>query len=113
MISYLENIPLVCSIVFGLAAALQKIFPPRKINWLYGYRTAASMRSQESWDFAQCYSVKRTVEAVLFLAIAGIIVAMAGLTGQANTITGLVVLLFVPIYLIGSTERALKKKFPK
>ena len=113
MTSHLENIPFVCSIVFGLVAALQKLFPPRKINSLYGYRTTASMRSQQNWDFAQRYSVNRTIEAALFLAIAGTIVEMVGLMGQAKTITGLVLLLFVPLYLIVSTERALKKKFPK
>ena len=29
--------------------------PPRKINDLYGYRTAMSMKSQETWDFAHRY----------------------------------------------------------
>ena len=26
--------------------------PPRRINSIYGYRTARSMRNQETWDFA-------------------------------------------------------------
>ena len=31
-------------------------YPPKKINWIYGYRTPASMKSQERWDFAQIVS---------------------------------------------------------
>ena len=29
--------------------------PPARINGLYGYRTARSMKSRESWDFAHRY----------------------------------------------------------
>ncbi|MEQ9008985.1 MAG: SdpI family protein, partial [Ekhidna sp.] len=31
-------------------------FPPKKINWLYGYRTPRSMKSQESWNAANKYA---------------------------------------------------------
>lgn len=33
-----------------------KAFPPRKRNWLYGYRTTRSMKSQEAWDASNKYS---------------------------------------------------------
>jgi uncharacterized membrane protein len=36
-------------VAFGL---LFKFKPPKKINILYGYRTARSMKSQEAWDYA-------------------------------------------------------------
>ena len=42
---------LVVGIVFWMC-------PPKKINGLYGYRTARSRKSQEAWDFAQRYSAK-------------------------------------------------------
>ena len=34
------------------------MYPPKKINGLYGYRTTRSCKSQEAWDFAQRYSAK-------------------------------------------------------
>jgi uncharacterized membrane protein len=34
-----------------------KRFPPKKINYWYGYRTPRSMRSQEAWDCANLYSI--------------------------------------------------------
>ena len=46
--------------------------PPGKINWLYGYRTAASMRSPERWKFAQHESAIASMQAgaaLVFLAI--------------------------------------------
>ena len=36
----------------GVWVGFQK-HPPRRVNGLYGYRTARSMKSQELWDFAQ------------------------------------------------------------
>ena len=34
------------------------MYPPKKINEFYGYRTTRSRKSQEAWDFAQKYSAK-------------------------------------------------------
>ncbi len=36
-------------IVLGLVF---KKRPPKKINWVYGYRTTRSMKSQAAWDYA-------------------------------------------------------------
>lgn len=44
--------------IFALMGIVTSIFPPNKINNLYGYRTASSMQSQTKWDFAQKYSSK-------------------------------------------------------
>ena len=45
-------------ILFILAGAILYVFPPKKINGLYGYRTGSSMKNQQKWDFAQKYSSK-------------------------------------------------------
>ncbi len=39
-----------------VAFVILRLFPPRKINRLYGYRTKRSMQNQKKWDFAQKYS---------------------------------------------------------
>ena len=36
--------------IFYLAALVLSKFPPKKIYYFYGYRTKASMKSQESWN---------------------------------------------------------------
>lgn len=48
-----------------ILAIIFKAFPPKKRNWVYGYRTHRSMKSQESWDAANKYST----ELMLWVAI--------------------------------------------
>lgn len=36
-----------------IAGLILKIFPPKKINALYGYRTRRAASSQATWDYAQ------------------------------------------------------------
>lgn len=45
-------------IIIVLVGILLWAYPPKKINELYGYRTKASMKSQEAWDVAQKCSAK-------------------------------------------------------
>ena len=35
-----------------LFATFYKFFPPKKINWLYGYRTIQARKNQDVWKFA-------------------------------------------------------------
>lgn len=35
--------------------------PPKKINWLYGYRTRRSMANQQIWDFANKIGAKMLI----------------------------------------------------
>ncbi|OXA99615.1 hypothetical protein B0A75_10770 [Flavobacterium oncorhynchi] len=35
---------------------LFKLFPPKKINSFYGYRTMSSIKNKSNWNFAQKYS---------------------------------------------------------
>ncbi len=58
LLEYCNQMLLLVGIIFMLAGAIMYVFPPKKINGLYGYRTQMSMQSQEKWDFAQTYSAK-------------------------------------------------------
>ena len=40
------------SILLLVFAWCYKTYPPKNINFIYGYRTRKSMRNQETWDFA-------------------------------------------------------------
>lgn len=45
-------------IIFIILGFILNIFPPKKINSLYGYRTTLSMKNKDTWDEAQKYSAK-------------------------------------------------------
>ncbi|ESU31865.1 hypothetical protein G3A_14420 [Bacillus sp. 17376] len=50
------NEGLLFGIIILLAGIILSLFPPKKINKIYGYRTSKSMRSKENWDKANRYS---------------------------------------------------------
>lgn len=112
MMDYLANMALLCGFCFLLTAAVMKLFPPKKINSLYGYRTARSMASDEQWQFAQSYSTVRMFEVALFLLLFGVIAEMSDWTPETKMASGSIASLIVIIYMIWRTEYALKRKFP-
>jgi len=49
---------LIIPILMVIGGAWMKFWPPKDRNSYVGYRTKASMKSQEAWDFAQQYCGK-------------------------------------------------------
>lgn len=101
-------------IIFG-TRFLKK--PPSRINGVYGYRTARSMKSQAAWDFAHRYCGKlwRAMGwAMLPLSVLAMLPALgrdAGFTGFLGGAVAAVqcVVMFVPTLVL--TEGALKRNF--
>ena len=98
---------------FGI---LFKHHPPKKINYIVGYRTARSMKSKETWDFAHrhsgrtwviCGLILLPVSAAIMLLSLGKDDDTVGLFGAAVSI-GQVLVMFLSII---PTEIALKKNF--
>lgn len=90
--------------------------PPKNINSLFGYRSARSMRNQETWNFAHAYSGRFWVRAggpVLALSL----LWMALLFGKdvetvGNSTVILTAIQMIPfLAVIPATERALKREF--
>jgi len=104
-------IPLLVGGVFLFIGFLFYQFPPKKINGLYGYRTPASMESQERWDFAQKYSSVEMMKSGLLL----LLLCLPGLIffppREAAVFIGLGLMLLVVIIMIVRVERAIKRKF--
>ena len=48
----------ISTLIILVVGIVFRMYPPKKINGLYGYRTTRSCKSQEAWDFAQRYSAK-------------------------------------------------------
>lgn len=108
----LENIfqlPLLVGGIFIVTGTITKVFPPKKINALYGYRTPSSRKSQPAWEFAQKYSSDKMIQAGLVLVLISFLKVIIG-----NKYEGFISLFFLflaVIYLFFTTERALKNKF--
>lgn len=104
----------IAMIVFGTRFVKK---PPSRINSVYGYRTARSMKSQAAWDFAHRYCGKlwRAMGwAMLPLSVLVMLPALgrdADFTGFLGGAVAAVqcVVMFVPTLVM--TEGALKRKF--
>ncbi len=116
MTTIVENMlimPLLVGLVFVIASIITHRFPPRKINYLYGYRTGNSMKSQDRWDFAQKYSSRRMHEAGFAL----IAVSFAGyplpLSAEVKFWVGILPAMLSCVYIFHKTEKALRQHFPE
>lgn len=50
-----------------------KVFPPKKINYIYGHRTRFAMKNQDTWDEAQRYSANSLIILGIICTAIGII----------------------------------------
>lgn len=91
---------------------------PKKINYIFGYRTDMSMKNRDTWEFAHKYIGKLwfrfgfllipiTVIPMLF-----VISKTENIVGTVGLIVGFIntIVLIVPIFF---TEKALNKAFDK
>lgn len=104
-------LPFLGGAIFVIAAMVVSIFPPKKINYLYGYRTSASMKSQERWDFAQKYSTKKMFQAGLMLFAISFFGLIVPVTDKLNLIIGIFLMLASCAFMLVTTENALRKHF--
>lgn len=92
--------------------------PPKTINSVYGYRTAMSMKNQNTWEFAHKYCGKLWYIGGLVLlpvTIAGMFLVLGKGEDTVGAVGGILCAVQM-IPLIGSifpTERALRKRFDK
>ncbi|MFT6748685.1 MAG: putative membrane protein [Flavobacterium sp.] len=111
-INQLLEIPLFSGIVFLIVGVIMYLFPPKKPNIFYGYRTTRSMNSLQAWQFSQKYAAAKMIQ----VSIALLIISLAGnwytFTEISTNIVGTCILISVIFYLIVSTELALKTKYP-
>jgi len=97
------------SFLFLLIGFLGIKFPPKKANWIYGYRTKRAMQSQYNWDFAQQYSAKASLIAGLFFLIASIAGCFFIVNNGTATIIEIVLLVITLTIIVLKTENKLKR----
>jgi len=90
--------------------------PPKEINYIFGYRTARSMKSKETWDFAHrhmgriwsvCGWIVLLVSVIPMLVVIGKDIDTIGWVGAAASLIQILVMMGTII----PTEIALKKNF--
>lgn len=100
---------LLVGVIFIIIGAIMYLFPPKKINSLYGYRTAASMESQIKWDFAQKYGAKVMAIIGIVLVTLSFYRSYLNLSNDQHAIFGLAILIASTVSLIVIVEKALRK----
>lgn len=101
-------IPIVM-IVFGF---LWKKHPPKNRNWVYGYRTHMSMKSDQAWNFAHAHNAKTwRISGVTWLVIS--IFIMILFKEDFEKVSEWISWIGLSIMLLSliPTEVALRKKF--
>lgn len=91
---------------------------PKTINSLYGYRTAMSMKNQDTWQFAHRYFGRLWYRCGLVLTPVTVAVMCLALGKGEDTVSWLgsalcIVQLVVLLASIAPTERALRRTFDK
>ncbi|NHM06137.1 SdpI family protein [Flavobacterium sp. CYK-4] len=113
LIDQLLGLPFAVGLIFSLVGMLMWLFPPRKINYLYGYRTRSSMASQQRWDFAQKYSARLMAVNGLLLVLSSLIKMGFNMSISQQLTLGVILILAAVIVLIVLTEKAIQTKFPQ
>ncbi|MBV2166033.1 MAG: SdpI family protein [Kaistella sp.] len=105
------NITVLVGGIFVVAGFFMLKFPPKKINFLYGYRTSSSMKNQERWDFAQNYAAKEMMIMGLVLAASGVLGFITDFGSSVKLWAGLAMLGLAVVILKVRVEKAIKKRF--
>ena len=100
-------------VLFLVMGLTMHYFPPKKINFLYGYRTNSSMSSQEKWDFAQRYWAVLMAKSGVLMSILGLLISVLIEDQSIDIILSTPTLLIIVGFLFFKTERAITKKFGK
>ncbi len=107
----LSSIPMIFGIVIVIAGLILLVLPPKKPNYIYGYRTKRSMKDLQHWKFAQQYSAKL----MLLFGLASMSFSSVGFIfsfslGVELTI-GILWIILLSFLLILRVEKAIVNKF--
>ena len=96
-----------------LQAIFNLNFLQKKTNFLYGYGTKTSTRSQEVWNYAQTFSAKKIQLLGVYLFFGGILAYFISIDQFYGMWTGILLVIVSPVLLIFQIEKQLKRRFPK
>ncbi|GAA0872666.1 SdpC immunity protein SpdL [Gangjinia marincola] len=94
-----------------LLGYIYRYFPPKKINYLYGYRTRRSMANQQIWNYANKVGAKMIILWGWLLALGSFVVYLL-FPNNAMLLQG-ILLLILMIGLFIRSERKIDQHFDK
>ncbi|WP_069649109.1 SdpI family protein [Caloranaerobacter ferrireducens] len=103
---------IITGISMVLVGIMLKIFPPKKINFISGYRTYLSMKNKETWEEGNSYSAKMLIA----MGVISIIISFAIykiVNPKISAIISTIVSCVLIILVLPLTEIHLKKLFDK
>jgi len=107
-LDFLLEIPALVGIIFIITGIIMQVFPPKKINSLYGYRTNRSMQNQKKWDFSQKYSAKLLTILGIALVLISSLNIFFNIQGDLEKIISAILIIGAVIFLVIKTENKLK-----
>jgi len=108
----INSISFLVGIIFIIASLILLRFPPKKINYLYGYRTPSSMKNQQTWDFSQKFSAVKMFQVGIVLLATSFLNILVDMSQEQSLFLGLGLLILGCIYMFVVTEKAIKRNFP-
>jgi uncharacterized membrane protein len=108
--SPITYVHMVVALVFLAITLIVSFFPPRSINFFYGYRTPRSMRNEDTWKEANAYSARLFQKITVLTYIVQAISLLSTDMVTSLFITMGVYLIGLPV-MIFLTERHLLQKF--
>ncbi|MEP1033364.1 SdpI family protein [Ekhidna sp.] len=93
-----------------ILAFIIKTYPPKNINWAYGYRTTRSKKTQETWDAANKYANELMVWVAILTTMAQTILYFLFSPTTALLIACAVISILL-ILMIIMVEKYLKETF--
>lgn len=107
------TLTLMISSLIGIVSGIIVLkYPPKEINWLYGYRTSTSTKNKQTWDFAQKFSGDLMLKSSFYVFCISILGYLIPLDFIYLMLLGILILFAWIVFLIIKTEKAIKKNFP-
>ncbi|MEO9870789.1 SdpI family protein [Ekhidna sp.] len=91
-------------------ALIFKMYPPKKINHIYGYRTKRSMKSQEAWDASNKYGNDLMLWTAIITVVSQIILYLV-FDPTTALLTACVIMCILLVVMVFVVENYLKKNF--
>jgi len=114
-IHQLINGPQTIGVLLIIAGVIQKLFPPKDINGMYGFRTDTSRQNRQTFDEGNRYSAALSIKlGIVFLLIGlALMLFIDRKHAYIMPILTLAAAVSLPILLIRRTDKHLEEMFDK
>ena len=99
-------------LIFFVTGIIQRNYPAKKINHLYGYRTKKSMKNQQIWEYAQTYAAQQMIKMGGIIMLLGCLIWIFDYQSSNAVWIVLGVIIFFLLIMVLVIENTLKNKFP-